>query len=351
MLVVLTCVLLITLDTRGNAVIDRVREVFARVVQPFDVATRAVAMPLARAWNGVLHYGDVQRENEVLRDQIEHMKGNDIEARSAVLEYRELLKLNQLTSKFQFDTVEAQVVGESPSNFQNTIEINVGSRQGVAAGMPVTDGAGLIGRITKVFPTRSIVLLITDPSFAISAQVLSTPDQIEEQQRPTESTLLTGQSASALTSTTTSTTTTLVLPPGLEPITTDPQGGTDSGTGTDTGTGTTTVTTAPATTTTLAAVIRETGMLEGQGADRALVLRFVDTSSPLTSVRVGAVVDTAGGNNGLAPQGIPIGVITNIQKLTGSTSSLVEVTPNASLKKLNFVAVVLYVPNNDALGK
>ena len=46
-----------------------------------------------------------------------------------------------------------------------------------------------------------------------------------------------------------------------------------------------------------------------------------------------------------------IGVITNIKKLTGSTSSLVEVTPNASLKKLNFVAVVLYVPNNDAVGK
>jgi cell shape-determining protein MreC len=193
------------------------------------------------------------------------------------------------------------------------------------------------------------VLLLTDPSFAISAQVLSTPDQIEEQQRPTESTLLTGQSASALTSTTTSTTTTIVLPPGLEPLTTDPEGGT--GTDSGTGTGTTTVTTSPVTTTTLAAVIRETGMLEGQGADRALTLRFVDTSSSLTSVRVGAVVDTAGGNNGLAPQGIPIGVITNIKKLTGTTSSLVEVTPNASLKKLNFVAVVLYVPNNDAVGK
>jgi len=223
-LVVLTCVLLITLDSRGSAVIDRLREVFARVVQPFDTATRAVAMPLARAWNGVVNYSDVLHENEVLRDQIEHMKGTDIEARSAVLEYRELLKLNQLTSKFQFDTVEAQVVGESPSNFQNTIEINVGSRQGVAAGMPVTDGAGLIGRITKVFPSRSIVLLITDPSFAISAQVLSTSDQIEEQQRPTDSTLLTGQAVSDLTSSTTSTTTTVVLPPGLEPITTTPQG-------------------------------------------------------------------------------------------------------------------------------
>ena len=47
-LVVLTCVLLITLDKRGNQVIDRIRGVFARVVQPFDTATRAVALPIAR---------------------------------------------------------------------------------------------------------------------------------------------------------------------------------------------------------------------------------------------------------------------------------------------------------------
>ena len=344
-LVVLTCVLLITLDKRGNQVIDRVRGVFARIVQPFDTATRALAMPVARIWNGIARFDEVRTENEALRDQIEVMKGNDIEARSAILEYRELLKLNQLTSKFAFDTVEAQVVGDSPSNFQNTIEINVGSRQGLQPGMPVTDGAGLIGRITQVFPNRSIVLLLTDPEFAISAQVLSTADQSEEQQnQTTQSTLLTGQSVSDLTSSTTTTSTTVVLPEGLEPLP-----GTGTGTGTETGTGTST--TAPATTTTLAPVIRETGTLQGQGADKPLVLRFVDTTSSLSAVKVGAVVDTAGGNNSHAPQGIPIGVISRITKQTGTSSALIEVTPNASLKRLNFVAVVLYVSNADAVGK
>lgn len=349
-LVVLTCVLLITLDKRGNQVIDRVRGVFARIVQPFDTATRAVTLPIARVWNGIANFDDVRSENEVLRDQIEVMKGNDIEARSAILEYRELLKLNQLTSKFAFDTVEAQVVGESPSNFQNTIEINVGSRQGLQPGMPVTDGAGLIGRITQVFPARSIVLLLTDPEFAISAQVLSTADQIEDDKKPTtESTLLTGQSASDLTSSTTTTSTTVVLPEGLEPI--PGSGGTGSGgTGTETAAGTSTSVPA-ATTTTLAPVIRETGTLQGQGADKPLVLRFVDTTSSLTAVKVGAVVDTAGGNNSHAPQGIPIGIISRITKQTGTSSALIEVTPNASLKRLNFVAVVLYVSNTDAVGK
>jgi hypothetical protein len=30
---------------------------------------------------------------------------------------------------------------------------------------------------------------------------------------------------------------------------------------------------------------------------------------------------------------------------------VVEVTPSASLNRLNFVAVVLYVPNDDAVGR
>lgn len=347
LLVVLTCILLITLDKRGNPVIDRTRGVFARIIQPFDTATRAISLPIERAWNGVINYDDVERENEALRDQLEHMKGNDVEARSAVLEYRELLKLNQLTSKFQFDTVAGQVVGESPSNFQNTVEINVGSRQGVAVGMPVTDGAGLIGRITKVFPTRSIVLLLTDPEFSITAQVLTAADDTPTgTSSPTGSTTLSGIPISDLTSSTTrstTTTTTRPLPEGLEPLpatstTIDPAAPS-------------TVSNNTSTSTTVLEVIRETGLLVGQGADKPMLLRFVDTTSSISNVKVGAIVDTAGGNNGLAPQGIPIGIITKIERQTGTSSALVEVTPNASLQRLNFVAVVLYVPNQDAVGK
>ncbi len=351
LLVVLTCVLLITLDKRGNPVIDQIRSVFARVVQPIDTATEAITLPLERAWDGITHYDDLQQQNEALWDQIQHMKGNDVEAKSAILEYRELLKLNQLTSKFQYDTVAAQVVGASPSNFQNTVEISVGARQGVQVGMPVTDGAGLIGRITKVFAERSIVLLITDPEYAIEAQVLSTPGSpAATTTTATEDTTLSGIPVSDLTSSTTSTsstttTTTQVLPPELTPITDPTQSST---TGPANGS---TTTSAATTTSTILEVVRETGTLEGQGAAKPMVLRFVDTTSSVTSVKIGAIVDTSGGNNSLAPQGIPIGVISRIERQTGSSSALVEVTPNASLQRLNFVAVVLYSPNQDAVGK
>jgi rod shape-determining protein MreC len=363
LLVVLTCVLLITLDKRGNPVIDSMRSGFARVMSPFDTATKAVVLPLERAWHGVTGYDDLLRQNQALQDQLEHIKGNDIEARSAVLEYRELLKINQLTSKFQYKTVVAQVVGESPSNFQNTVEINVGTRQGLAVGMPVTDGAGLIGRITKVSPSTAVVLLLTDPEFAISAQVLTIPGNDLSATPSTEPN--SGTDGSTPSESTAATTTTIATQgttvsgiPVFDPkaTTTTPPSTTDPFNNIP---GFETLPTAPPpptlapqfTTTTLLEVVRETGTLEGQGADKPLNLRFIDVTSSLSTVKVGAVVDTAGGNNGLAPQGIPIGVITRISRQTSSGTATVEVTPNASLKRLNFIAVVLYVPNQDAIGR
>ena len=331
-LVVLTCLLFITLDKRGNPVIDRVRGVLATVLQPIDTATRAIALPIERTWYGITNYSDLQRENEALRDQIEHQKGNDVEARSAVLEYRLLLKVQQLASKFNYPTVTAQVIGDSPGNYQNTVEINVGSNEGIRTGMPVTNGAGLVGRITRVYPTHSLVKLITDPAYSVPAQVLSASEDVDID-TPLPSLPATGSSTTSSTSTTSTTTTTV------------PASGNGSGSTTAPSTST-----PVATTTTMLEVVRETGMLEGQGGNKPLVLRFVDTNSSLANVKVGAIVDTAGGTKGLAPQGIPIGVITRIVKQSGDSSAIVEVTPNASLSQLNFVAVVLYQPNDDVSG-
>jgi rod shape-determining protein MreC len=341
-LVVRTCLLLITLTRNGNPVADRLRSVVATVLRPLDTAVEAIALPLERAWNGISNYDDLERENDALRNQIAQMQGTDVEAQSAIIEYRQLLNVLQLTSKFDYPTVTAQVVGESPSNFQNTVEISVGSNSGIEVGMPVTDGAGLIGKVSQVFPDRSIVRLITDPEYAITAQVLSVEDAAPVvEQPPTDSTPEGGTSTS---STSTTSTTTTTLPPDQATVVTDPLTGEpvpDSST----------TTTAVATTTTLLEVVRETGSLEGQGGGKPLLLRFTDSTSAVTSVKVGAVVDTAGGNNSLAPQGIPIGVITRVYSNSGDSSQLVEVTPNANLRRLNFVTVVLFIPNPDAVGR
>jgi rod shape-determining protein MreC len=351
-LLILTSLLLITLDRRGhNAFIDKARQGFAVIMRPFDIAADAVSKPVANAWYGITHYDDLKEENEALKDQIEHEKGAEIEAQTAITKYYELLKLYHLTSVHSYKSVIAQVVGEAPSNFQNTVEITVGTRAGVAVGMPVTDGAGLIGKVTKVYPDRSVVMLITDPQFSVQAQVLSSIEPGEgasTTSSTTPNTAVSGRpldsttSTSTTTSTTTTTTTTTV--PKSTTTTTPKGGATTSETSTSTSsTSTTTSTTVPE-----VLVARETGNIDGQSADRPLLFSLIDDTA-LTNVKVGDIVETAGGTKSLAPQGLPIGTITAVRQRLGSRTPIVEVEPNASLTRLNFVSVVLFVPNQAAI--
>ena len=340
MLLILTSLLLITLDRRSNnAVIDKARQTFAVIMRPFDVAVDAVSKPIANAWHGVTNYSELQSENEALRDQVERQKGAEIEAQTAITKFYELLKLYRLTSVHNYKSVIAQVVGEAPSNFQNTVEITVGTRDGIAVGMPVTDGAGLIGKVTQVYPDRSVVMLITDPQFSVQAQVLSRVDEGDAATSST-STPNTAPSGRPLDATTTTSTTTTTVPESETTIATD-NGQT---------TGQSTTSTSSSTTTTLPEITvrRETGDIDGQGADRPLLFSLIDDTA-LTNVKVGDTVETAGGTKSLAPQSIPIGKITAVKQQLGSRSPIVEVEPNASLTQLNFVSVVLFVPNQAAI--
>jgi rod shape-determining protein MreC len=342
-LLILTSLLLITLDRRGNnVVIDKARQAFSVIIRPFDIAANAVSKPIANAWYGITHYDDVKTENEALHDQLEHQKGAEIEAKTAIIIANDLLKLNRLTSVRNIKGVAARVIGEAPSNFQNTIEITVGSRDGVAVGMPVTDGAGLIGKVTKVNPDSSIVMLITDPQFAVQAQVLSRVDETDTSSTTSSTTPITAPSGRPIGPTTsTSTTTTTTTPVPTTTTTIAGAGATQSGT-------TTSSTSTTSTTLPSFKVRRETGDITGQGADRPLLFSLIDDTA-LTNVKIGDIVETAGGTKSLAPQSIPIGTITAVTRRLGSRSPIVEVEPNASLNQLNFVSVVLFVPNQAAI--
>jgi rod shape-determining protein MreC len=344
-LLVLTSLLLITLDRRGNnAFIDKARQAFAVVIRPFDVAAEAVSKPIANAWYGITNYDNLRAENEALNDQIERQKGAEIEAQTAITKFYELLKLYRLTSVHNYKSVIAQVQGQAPSNFQNTVEITVGTRDGIAVGMPVTDGAGLIGKVTQVYPDRSVVMLITDPQFSVQAQVLSRVDEEDAASTTSTAPPNTAISGRPLDSTTTTSTTTTTTEPTSETTTTT------TATGVTAPPGASTTSTSSTTTTTLPelTVRRETGDIDGQGADRPLLFSLIDDTA-LTNVKVGDTVETAGGTKSLAPQSIPIGKITAVTRKLGSRSPIVEVEPNASLTQLNFVSVVLFVPNQAAI--
>ena len=68
----------------------------------------------------------------------------------------------------------AQVIDIGSANFEQSIEINRGSTQGVAIGQPVVSAGGLIGKVTSVSAHLATVTLLDDPSFTVGVRVVRT---------------------------------------------------------------------------------------------------------------------------------------------------------------------------------
>jgi len=65
----------------------------------------------------------------------------------------------------------ANVVTRDPANWWRTVQIDLGSRDGIRENQPVLTAEGLVGRVDSVGYTRSQVVLIGDPKCKISALV------------------------------------------------------------------------------------------------------------------------------------------------------------------------------------
>jgi len=68
--------------------------------------------------------------------------------------------------------VTVNVTGRSPTVWYTTVSVNAGSSEGIAVNDPVISGDGLVGRISAVSHSGSVVSLISDGSSAVSARVL-----------------------------------------------------------------------------------------------------------------------------------------------------------------------------------
>jgi rod shape-determining protein MreC len=363
LLLALTTVMLVTMDLRGSGAVNGLRSVFGTVFRPVESVTRVIVRPVENAWNGIVNYGDVLEENQRLKDLVAYGEGAKIGAIASVREAQELLALNGLPTLAGINSCSAQVVGESPSNFAQTVEINRGSECGIKVGMPVLNAAGLIGKVTDVYNGRAVVMLVTDPSYSLAVKVVNTP--------PTTTTVPGAPGVTIDTTTTTTSTTTTTIPrttttgiPGFVPggtvapvLTTNPSQTTSPNATVQLPTGTGDINkpgqanqseiTVPAG---ADLPLRETGALEGRGISKAPVVRFIENQPRFGEVNIGSPVVSAGGASSLAPPDIVIGTVSRVIKRTGSLGPLLEVKISANLDALNFVRVMLYQPSTERVN-
>ena len=166
---------LISITLSESRTLDPVQNLSLTVTAPIENVLRDAADPTAHFFDGLFDRGDIARENQRLREELEALQADlaaGQDAQQRVRELEEALGVKEGRPEDEF--VVADVIAREPSPLKRQLAINRGSRDGLDEGMVVLSRAGsLIGTISRVYDDFAWVRLVTDPNSAINATVLA----------------------------------------------------------------------------------------------------------------------------------------------------------------------------------
>jgi rod shape-determining protein MreC len=166
--VVLVVVLIFSLPQRATS---RLKLAVSSLFLPlFGLLNTAQQLPVAAA-DAVMprsallkEVGELQSENQQCRIQM-------MQAAATAQENDQLRAQLGWQRQTSWKLKLARVVMRDPANWWRTVEIDLGSRDGVRENLTVLTSDGLVGRVASVGLTRSQVVLLGDPYCHVSALV------------------------------------------------------------------------------------------------------------------------------------------------------------------------------------
>lgn len=138
-------------------------------ITPLERALVRVQNGAGDLWQSYFLLRGVRSENRRLNEQIEQMRLDRVRLSEDAEQAHRLQQLLAFKEQVIAKTVAAQVIGSSGSDLSKSIYIDKGSDDGVAQDMPVITASGVVGKVLRVYPSTSLVLLINDQSSGVGA--------------------------------------------------------------------------------------------------------------------------------------------------------------------------------------
>jgi len=124
-----------------------------------------------RLFSWATRLAELSRENRYLRRQNLEFALELWALEEAKLENLRLRGLLGFREENPFSYVPARVVAHNAYGDLNSVRIDAGTEEGIAAGMPVVTTDGLVGRVFRASRSTSIVQLLLDRNSRVSAVV------------------------------------------------------------------------------------------------------------------------------------------------------------------------------------
>ena len=164
---------LILLLAAGTEPVRGLRSAVAGLLDPARQAVSGAAETVVDALGAVGDIGTLRAENQALRERLAAAEQRAAELAEAARENAELRELLGLAPALDMELLPARVTGRDALNLVEEVTLDVGSDDGVHAGMPVVaaanGGGALVGTVVEVTPGTSRVRLVVDSRSVVIA--------------------------------------------------------------------------------------------------------------------------------------------------------------------------------------
>jgi rod shape-determining protein MreC len=167
--VVIVAVVLLSLPTRATS---RLKLAIGSWFLPlFGLASAGQQIPADLA-DSVLPRRELLSQIDNLRRENQLLRSQAVQSIASAHENDQLRALFNWQKQSPWKLKLANVIMRDPANWWRTVQIDLGSRDGVRTDSPVISATGsLVGRVTSVSYTKSQVVLVGDPNCRVSATV------------------------------------------------------------------------------------------------------------------------------------------------------------------------------------
>jgi len=167
--IVFSVALLLT-DTKANY-LQGVRTILSYALTPVAWVAAVPSKFFGRVDNFLENEPEIENAYEHLRVEYVKLKSDMLRRNAVEKENVYLRALLGVAERADVEMKIAQAVQIDLDPYQHRVLVNKGAASGVFVGQSVLDDLGIVGQVSQVFRSSSVVTLITDPAHTIPVRI------------------------------------------------------------------------------------------------------------------------------------------------------------------------------------